>query len=65
MTMKLKNSSRSPSQFSANDYYLCLENDDGYGSNYVYESSSSTSPPSYSANGSYVVLDNEDDYGNA
>lgn len=58
-------SSRPPSQFSAgNDYYLCLDNDDGYASNYVYESSSSTSPPShFSANGSYVCLDNDDEYG--
>lgn len=56
-------SSRPPSQFSSNDYYLCLE-DDGYSSNYVYESSSSTSPPShFSANGSLVCLDNEDEFG--
>jgi hypothetical protein len=56
-------SSRPPSQFS-NDYYLSLENDDGYGSNYVYESSSSTSPPShFSTNGSYVCLDNDEEYG--
>jgi hypothetical protein len=56
-------SSRPPSQFSANDYYLCLD-DDGYGSNYVYESSSSTSPPShFSTNGSLVCLENDEEYG--
>jgi hypothetical protein len=51
-------SSRPPSQFSANGYYI-LENDDGYGSNYV-ESGSSRSPSHFSANGSYICLDNED-----